>query len=219
MTEFRRYAFRAGVKAKKLQIGLWQSLCSNIAAESCSDSGFDWLLLDTEHSPNELPDLLSQLQALELGAATPIVRPAWNDAVLIKRSLDIGAQTLLIPYVQNAGGGQGGGRGDALSAEGHAWRLGAARAPRATAACRTISPRLNDEICVLVQVETRAGARSDRSDCRGGTASTVCSSARPTSRRRSAISATPAPRRAGRAEGCGRAAERSRQAGRHPNRQ
>ena len=58
-------------------------------------------MLDTEHSPNEIPDLLSQLQAMELGTATPIIRPAWNDAVLAKRCLDIGAQTLLFPYVQN----------------------------------------------------------------------------------------------------------------------
>ena len=67
-----------------------------------SDSGFDWLLLDTEHSPNEIPDLVGQLQAVSHGAATPIVRPAWNDTVLIKRCLDIGAQALLVPYVQNA---------------------------------------------------------------------------------------------------------------------
>ncbi len=97
MPEFRRNAFKAGVKARKLQIGFWQSLCSNIGAEICSDSGFDWLLLDTEHSPNEIPDLLSQLQAMELGTAAAIVRPAWNDAVIIKRCLDIGAQTLIIP--------------------------------------------------------------------------------------------------------------------------
>jgi len=97
MPEFRRNAFKAGLKAKKLQIGLWPSLCSNIASEITSDSGFDWILLDTEHSPNEIPDLLSQLQAMELGTATPIIRPAWNDAVLAKRALDIGAQSLLFP--------------------------------------------------------------------------------------------------------------------------
>src|SRR3712207_7241812 len=55
-----------------------------------ADSGFDWILLDTEHSPNELPDLLVQMQACARGTASPIVRPAWNDPVLIKRILDIG---------------------------------------------------------------------------------------------------------------------------------
>jgi 2-keto-3-deoxy-L-rhamnonate aldolase RhmA len=69
---------------------------------SVSDAGFDWILFDTEHSPNEIPDVLGQLQAAERGSASLIVRPAWNDAVLIKRVLDIGAQSVLVPYVQNA---------------------------------------------------------------------------------------------------------------------
>src|SRR3974377_2578303 len=99
-TEFQSNVFKRALAAGKLQIGLWSSLCSNIAAEIISDSGFDWILLDTEHSPNEIPDLVSQLQAIQRGTATPIIRPAWNDAVLAKRALDIGAQTLLFPYVQ-----------------------------------------------------------------------------------------------------------------------
>jgi 4-hydroxy-2-oxoheptanedioate aldolase len=99
--ELRRNAFKHAIAAGELQIGLWCSLCSNIAADIVRDSGFDWLLLDTEHSPNEIPDILAQLHAADGGRATAIVRPAWNDVVLIKRCLDIGAQTLLVPYVQN----------------------------------------------------------------------------------------------------------------------
>ena len=101
MPDMPRNAFKHDLAAGKLQIGLWSSLCSNLAAEVISDSGFDWILLDTEHSPNEIPDLVTQLQAVQRGTATPIIRPAWNDAVLAKRCLDIGAQTLLFPYVQN----------------------------------------------------------------------------------------------------------------------
>src|SRR6266446_4959903 len=101
MMDLARNRFKHAIAAGHLQIGLWCSLCSNIAADIVRDSGFDWLLLDTEHSPSEIPDVLSQLQACEGGAATPIVRPAWNDTVIIKRCLDIGAQTLLVPYVQN----------------------------------------------------------------------------------------------------------------------
>src|ERR1700733_5556498 len=97
-----RNAFKHAIAAGKLQIGLWCSLCSNIAADVVRDAGFDWLLLDTEHSPNEIPDLVAQLQALVGGTATPVIRPAWNDTVLIKRCLDIGAPSLLIPYVQNS---------------------------------------------------------------------------------------------------------------------
>ena len=99
--ELSRNIFKQALKERRLQIGLWSSLASNIGAEIIADSGFDWILLDTEHSPNEVPNLLSQLQALERGTATPVIRPAWNDPVLIKRVLDIGTQSVLLPYVQN----------------------------------------------------------------------------------------------------------------------
>ena len=101
MVEFQTNSFKRALSQGKLQIGLWSSLSSNIAADIITDRGFDWILLATEHAPNEIPDLVTQLQAVQRGTATPIVRPAWNDAVLAKRVLDIGAQTLLFPYVQN----------------------------------------------------------------------------------------------------------------------
>src|SRR6185369_7172727 len=72
-----RNIFKQANRERRLQIGLWSSLASNIGAEIISDSGFDWILLDTEHSPNEIP-------------------------MLVKRILDIGAQSILIPYVQTA---------------------------------------------------------------------------------------------------------------------
>lgn len=154
MTEFRRNAFKAGLRAKTLQIGLWQSLCSNIAAEICSDSGFDWLLLDTEHSPNEIPDLLSQLQALEKGTATAVIRPAWNDAVLIKRCLDIGAQTLLIPYVQSVEEAKAAVAATRYPPQGIRGVSVAARASRYGRVAGYLT-KANEEICTLVQVETR----------------------------------------------------------------
>src|SRR6476646_2618425 len=94
--------FKRALKAGKAPIGLWCTLSSHYAIEVLAGAGFDWLLLDTEHSPNELPMVLSQLQAMTGGTAHPIVRPAWNDAVLIKRFLDAGVQTFLVPYVQTA---------------------------------------------------------------------------------------------------------------------
>src|ERR1700736_5535173 len=97
-----RNRFKQAVRERRPQIGLWSSLCSNIGAEILADAGFDWILLDTEHSPNELPGLLSQMQAIGRDRATPVVRAAWNDAVLIKRILDIGASALLFPNVKNA---------------------------------------------------------------------------------------------------------------------
>ena len=92
--------FRKAIREKRPQIGLWCSLCSNLAAEAIAGAGFDWILIDMEHAPNELPGVITQLQAMAGGTAVPVVRPAWNDLVLIKRILDAGAQNLLVPYVQ-----------------------------------------------------------------------------------------------------------------------
>ena len=61
-----------------MQVGLWCSLCSNVAIEVVSHSGYDWLLLDTEHSPNDVTDILVHLQAAQAGTASLVVRPAWN---------------------------------------------------------------------------------------------------------------------------------------------
>src|SRR5437868_2594835 len=94
--------FKAAIRAAQPQIGIWSSLCSNIAVEVLAGAGFDWILIDTEHAPNELPLVMSQLQAMTGGTAAPVVRPAWNDTVLLKRFLDIGVQNFLIPYVQTA---------------------------------------------------------------------------------------------------------------------
>lgn len=155
MPDMPRNAFKHAIAAGQLQIGLWSSLCSNIAAEIIADSGFDWVLLDTEHSPNEIPGLLSQFQALQGGSATPIIRPAWNDAVLAKRCLDIGAQTLLFPYVQNAEEAR---RAVASTRYPPQGIRGVAVATRAGRYGRVPGylTKANAEICVLVQVETRA---------------------------------------------------------------
>lgn len=155
MADLQPNAFKHALAAGKLQIGLWSSLCSNIAVEIIGDSGFDWILLDTEHSPNEIPDLVTQLQALQRGTATPIIRPAWNDAVLAKRCLDIGAQTLLFPYVQNVEEAK---RAVASTRYPPQGSRGVSVAARASRYGRTPGylTKANEEICVLVQVETRA---------------------------------------------------------------
>jgi 4-hydroxy-2-oxoheptanedioate aldolase len=160
--ELPKNAFKHDMAAGKLQIGLWCSLCSNIAAELVSYSGFDWLLLDTEHSPNEVPDILSQLQASARGSAHSIVRPAWNDPVLIKRYLDIGAQTLLLPYVQKADEARQAVEATRYPPHGIRGVTGSGRAAK-FGRVKDYLTKANDEICVLVQVETReALAEIDR---------------------------------------------------------
>jgi 4-hydroxy-2-oxoheptanedioate aldolase len=151
MPEMQRNDFKHAIAQGNLQIGLWSSLCSNIAAEIISD----WILLDTEHSPNEIPDLVTQLQAVQRGTATPIIRPAWNDAVLAKRVLDIGAQTLLFPYVQSVEEAKRAVASTRYPPQGIRGVSIAARASRYGRVPGYLT-KANDEICVLVQVETRA---------------------------------------------------------------
>ncbi|WP_255448314.1 HpcH/HpaI aldolase/citrate lyase family protein [Telmatospirillum sp. J64-1] len=150
-----RNAFKHAIARGERQIGLWSTLCSNIVAEIIGDSGFDWILLDMEHSPNEVPNILSQLQALTAATATPIVRPAWNDPVLIKRLLDIGAQTLLVPFVENA---EEAARAVAAVRYPHAGLRGMSALQRANRYGRISDyhATAEREICLLVQIETSA---------------------------------------------------------------
>jgi 4-hydroxy-2-oxoheptanedioate aldolase len=152
--ELMRNNFKKAIAEGRVQIGLWSSLCSNIGAEVLADAGFDWILLDGEHSPNDVPSTMSQMQALVGGTASPIVRPAWNDAVMIKRILDIGAQSILVPYVQNAEEAK---RAVAAVRYPPAGIRGVASSTRANHYGRVNNylKLADSEICLLVQVETR----------------------------------------------------------------
>ncbi len=146
--------FKHAVVARQAQIGLWSSLCSNLTVEVIAGAGFDWLLLDTEHAPNELPAMFNHLQAMTGGTASAVIRPAWNDPILFKRYLDIGAQNFLVPMVQNADQARA-----AVAATRYppAGIRGVSVANRANRYGRVKDyfQRANDEICVVVQLETR----------------------------------------------------------------
>ena len=154
-----RNDFKHALAAGQVQIGLWCSLCSNLVVDLVSDSGFDWLLLDTEHSPNEPPAVLSQLQAARGGTATPIVRPAWNDSVLIKRLLDIGAPGLLVPYVQNVEEAKCAVAATRYPPEGLRGVTQSSRASRYGRVGGYVA-KAASEIAVLAQVETREAMAS-----------------------------------------------------------
>ena len=146
--------FKRALKANKLQIGLWCSLSSHYATELVAGSGFDWILLDTEHSPNDLESVLQQLQAAAPYPTHPVVRVPWNDMVTIKRFLDIGAQSILIPYVQNAEEAKAAVAYTRYPSAGVRGVAGATRATR-FGRVKDYARRAHEEICVLVQVETQ----------------------------------------------------------------
>ncbi|QCP53578.1 2-dehydro-3-deoxyglucarate aldolase [Trinickia violacea] len=148
--------FKHALAARKQQIGLWSSLASHGSVELLAGAGFDWLLLDMEHAPNELPMVHSQLQATMGSSTHPIVRPPWNEMVTIKRLLDIGVQTLLIPYVETEEEARNAVAYTRYPPEGV---RGYASASRASGFGRVADypKRCASELCVLVQIESRLG--------------------------------------------------------------
>src|SRR5829696_7653546 len=153
--EFPINKFKQNLTSGKQQIGLWSSLSSAAATEILCDSGFDWILIDTEHPPNETPMVADQLRAASMGRASADVRPAWNDAVILKRLLDVGVQTLLVPFVQSA---EEAARAVAATRYPPRGMRGVASVHRANRYGRVTDyfARADEEMCVLVQLETRA---------------------------------------------------------------
>jgi 4-hydroxy-2-oxoheptanedioate aldolase len=156
--------FKRALKAGKRQIGLWSTLSSSYTVEVVASAGFDWLLLDTEHSPVDIENLLTQLQAAAPYASHPIVRVPWNDKVNMKRVLDIGAQSLLIPYVQTAEEARSAVASTRYPPAGARGVAGTTRATR-FGRVKEYAKRAHEEICVLVQVETQSALGSIEAIC------------------------------------------------------
>ena len=149
--------FKRGLKAGRQQIGLWSSLSSNITVEVLAGAGFDWLLLDTEHAPNDLPMVYSQLQAAASGGtAHPVVRLPWNDPVMIKRFLDAGTQSLLLPMVETEEEARSAVASTRYPPHGIRGFASASRSSR-FGRVKDYHNRAHEELCVLVQVETKLG--------------------------------------------------------------
>lgn len=148
--------FRQALAAGRTQIGCWLSLASPIVTEVMGQAGFDWLLLDSEHAPNDVLSLIPQLMTLKDSPSAPVVRPPWNDAVLIKRLLDGGFSNFLIPMVDTAQQAR-----DAVAATRYPPQgirgVSVAQRGNRYGDVADYLQRANDHITVLVQVETRAG--------------------------------------------------------------
>lgn len=148
-----RNAFKHAIAAGRRQIGFWISLGSPYAAEAVAGAGFDWLVLDMEHAPNTLVSVLEQLQAVSAYPGAAVVRPPWNDMVAIKQVLDIGAQALLIPYVQTAEEARAAVAAVRYPPRGVRGVAAGARASR-FGRVENYAQRAEEELCLLVQVET-----------------------------------------------------------------
>jgi len=156
--------FKRALKANKQQIGLWSSLSSSYSVEVIAGAGFDWILLDCEHSPNDLESLLTQLQAAAPYPSHPVVRVPWNDMVNIKRVLDVGAQSLLIPYVSTAEEARAAVSYTRYPPAGVRGVAGTTRATR-FGRVKDYAKRAHEEVCVLVQVETQAAVDNIEAIC------------------------------------------------------
>jgi 4-hydroxy-2-oxoheptanedioate aldolase len=149
--------FKRAIAERRPQIGLWSQACHATVTELLVDARPDWVLIDTEHAPLEVAGVVDQLRVIEGTGVTPIVRPAWNDAVLFKRILDAGAQTLLVPYVQTVEEAERAVRATRYPPHGN---RGVAAVHRGNRYGKVTGyhGKAASEICVLVQIETREGA-------------------------------------------------------------
>ena len=155
MTDVIENGFKLALAAGQVQIGLWTSFANAYAIEIVASAGYDWLLIDAEHGPNDLRSVLEQLQAVAAYPTQPVVRVPMDDPALIKQYLDIGAQSLLIPMVES---GEQARR--LVAATRYAPQgirgVASARASR-WGAISDYFERAGDSVCLIVQVETVKG--------------------------------------------------------------
>lgn len=157
-------SFKRNLHAGRVQFGLWSTLASSYAVEIVAGSGFDWLLIDMEHSPTEVDTLLPQLQAVAPYPTHPIVRLPSNDMVVVKRVLDIGVQTLLVPHVSTAEEARDVVAFTRYPPTGVRGVGGTTRATR-FGRIKEYATRAHEEICVLPMVETIEGMDNIEAIC------------------------------------------------------
>ncbi len=146
--------FKQRLLAGEAMIGLWAGLASANAAELCAARGIDWLLIDGEHAPNDVPSILEQLRAVSAYPACPVVRPPMGEAWLIKQLMDIGATSLLVPMVDTAEQARAVVEATRYPPQGiRGVGSSMARASR-YGMIRHYTEEANDNVCLLVQVES-----------------------------------------------------------------
>ncbi|SIO12864.1 HpcH/HpaI aldolase family protein [Vannielia litorea] len=149
-------AFKAAIAAGELQVGIWNTIPDPSVVELLAGAGFDWILIDSEHTPVTTPAMMPLMQAASGYPVSTIARPGWNDMVEIKRLLDQGAQTLLIPYVQSVEEAEQAVRFVRYPPKGVRGVGGTTRASR-YGAVKDYIQNAEKEICLLLQVESVEG--------------------------------------------------------------
>jgi 2-dehydro-3-deoxyglucarate aldolase len=151
--------FRRDLRAGKPLIGCWASLASNITTEILGYAGFDWILIDGEHAPNDYTTFITQLQALKDSPSAPIVRPQWQDPVVIKRLLDIGFYNFLIPFIETPEQAARAVAATRYPPQGFRG-VGVSHRSNKFGNVSDYFARINDEICVTVQIESKQGVEN-----------------------------------------------------------
>jgi 4-hydroxy-2-oxoheptanedioate aldolase len=149
--------FKQALANGETVIGCWLSLANSFSTEAMGTTGFDWLLVDSEHSPNDIRSLREQLIALDSSPSTAVVRVPIGETWIIKQVLDIGAQTILVPMVESAEEARELVRACRYPPDGI---RGVGYVTTRAGGFGTIPDygKIADEqICLLVQVENRAG--------------------------------------------------------------
>jgi 2-keto-3-deoxy-L-rhamnonate aldolase RhmA len=163
-------------------VGTWLMSASPLMAEAAGLAGFDWAVIDMEHAPLDMGDVVHLLQAVSATRMVPVVRVPWNDTVTIKRVLDAGATTLLVPFVQTADEAAAAVAATRYPPQGVRGMAGMSRA-----ALYGLAPdhfkNANRAVSVIVQIESEA-ALGNLEAIAAWTAWMRCSSARPTCRGR-----------------------------------
>lgn len=145
--------FKKRLLAGESQLGLWATIADQTTVEALAGAGFDWLVLDTEHSPVEVSTVLGLLQAAAPYPTQCVVRPYINDTTLIKRHLDQGAQTLLLPYIESRAEAEAAVAATRYGPEGVRGVASTTRAGR-YGRIAGYTARANAQICLMLQVET-----------------------------------------------------------------
>ena len=149
-------AFKAAIQEGRPQVGLWCSIPDPAVAEMLANTGYDWMMFDTEHSPMDPLSVQPMLQAIAPYPVSAMVRPTGLDPFQIKKFLDAGAQSILIPYVQTPEEAALAVASVTYPPQGIRGVAGVTRATR-WGAVKDYAARARDEICLMVQIETKAG--------------------------------------------------------------